>query len=429
MITSTTGFVLFSSVFLQFLYSHPFYSSIVYLLCTLTILPYVFYRHSNILWVLLLIQSIFRVLLYFFDSDILFSFNCVLLLFIPIYGVYITKFYECLYSILIVWLFILLNNRLFVLFPKTLYDICYGTLLLLLYLKVVGIYKLPQSNAIRLLNITLILLLLSLFSAYVFYSITAFDSSSIETRVDAFNWVDSRNLSDSVYTYHMDVNENASTTVGEYMSLIDDIQTRAMNESVSLKLQQFGTTFDEQVFNTNKVCTYASSFGIPCIISAYTENERDREFEAFKRISPNMNKRLLGLCIVVDYDNLTYVNERIDKVLESDGFVRLVKGAWYASSTQYITYYRWKKVSDEYIKLSKKLSITSTRHMLASHDPYVRINHKHINNSRWNIFYYTYPSYYKDETAVSVFYGTQNSESISIVNMILRVLSLRTYGF
>ena len=99
------------------------------------------------------------------------------------------------------------------------------------------------------------------------------------------------------------------------------------------------------------------------------------------------------------------------------------------SSTQYIAPYRWKRLSDEYINVAKKLIDTDTRHFLASHDLYVR---KHINDTRlskWNIFSYTFPQYYNDNTIISVFYGTSKSASGAIVNTFLRLLSLRTFGF
>jgi len=227
----------------------------------------------------------------------------------------------------------------------------------------------------------------------------------------------------------MDYTESANHSMTEYIALIDDLSTRDKNEGVSLKIQQFGNTYDEQVANTRKVCSYSDSLNIPCVISAYTENYKTDEYNAFIDIIPNMTNKLLGLCIVVDYNNLDYVNERINKVIQKGGFVRLVKGAWYASSSQYIAPYRWKKLSDEYIKLAKKLINTDKMHILASHDPYVR---KHINNTRftaWSIFHYTFPKYYEDNTIVGIFYGNHNTAKSAIVNLLLRIFSLRTFGF
>ena len=421
-------YILSSAIVLQFLYSQPLFSSLLYFICTFTIIPFVMYNYSRTLVLLIFMNALMRTILAIQDNVVIFVFEHILFLFILLYSVYLTKFFECLNSLILLWLIILFNARMFITIPKFIYDICYAIIMVLLYSKVINLYKIESRNSIY--NIILITTSIIYVVLYIYYTIIAFDiSSSLSTRLEAFSWIDSKNISNSVYTYHMNIDETYEKARDEYLELIDDIYERGKNESISLKIQQFGNNYIDQVNNTKKICSYSDSLNISCIISAYTENYRDEEYNAFIDIIPYMKNKLLGLCIVVDYNNQSYVNKRIDTVIKTGGFVRLVKGGWYQSSTQYIAPYRWKRLSNEYINISKKLIDTDTRHLLASHDPYVR---KYINGtrlSRWNIFSYTFPQYYNDNTIVSIFYGTSKSASGSIVNTFLRFLSLRTFGF
>ena len=421
-------YILSSAIFLQFLHFQPFFSSLLYFICTVTILPFVMYKYSRTLVFLIFMNALMRTILSIQDNDFIFVLEYIFFLLVILYSVYLTKFFECLNSYILLCIIILFNARMFVTTPKFVYDICFSIIMLILYTNVIKLYNFENKNKLH--NITLISVSLVYSVLYTYYTINSIDfSSSLKTRSEAFSWVDLKNISNSVYTYHMNVYDTYEKAISEYFELIDDIYKRNKNESISLKIQQFGSSYIEQVNNTKKVCSYSDSLYIPCIISAYTENYKDDEFSAFIDIIPYMKNKLLGLCIVVDYNNQTYVNKRIDYVIKYEGFVRLVKGAWYQSSTQYIASYRWKRLSDEYINMAKKLIDTDTRHLLASHDPYVR---KYINGtrlSRWNIFSYTFPQYYNDNTIVSIFYGTSKSASGSIVNTFLRFLSLRTFGF
>ena len=107
--------------------------------------------------------------------------------------------------------------------------------------------------------------------------------------------------------------------------------------------------------------------------------------------------------------------------------MRLVKGGWY-SSDKYITNYHWKQVTNEYIDVANSLSTSNSKHIIATHDYYSRkkIN---IGNNTWGIFSSSFPKHHQENTAVGIFYGDVIIIDISKTNLLLRILSLRTYGF
>ena len=390
-----------------------------------TSLSHVLYKSNRVLTLLFFTSSLITLLLYLTENVYLYNTSVIGMLFLYLYAL-ITSNTSVLFIAFIVMQLLVLFNASFVAIPKVVLDIPIFIISLFVFNRAVIKKNLIVPN--KTLFSCLIFGILLGHASYMAMIINNndYESMFLKTKEDAFAWSDTKNITNSYYTYYFNNHDTYNKTMLEYYELIDSIKKRNMREGISLKVQHFGTDYKLQMTNTMKVCNYSTFHNIPCIISAYKDNLH--EYNTYVYTNDNIeNKHLLGFCVTIDIYNKNTVRHRINSILNNGGFVRLVKGGWY-SSDKYITNYHWKQVTNEYIDVANSLSTSNSKHIIATHDYYSRkkIN---IGNNTWGIFSSSFPKHHQENTAVGIFYGDVIIKDISKTNLLLRILSLRTYGF
>lgn len=250
----------------------------------------------------------------------------------------------------------------------------------------------------------------------------------LKTMQNAFDWSDERGLERSAYTLFENTPGNQTNA---YFELVDSLYSRNLKESISLKVQQFSTDFQESFKHTQKVCSYAASRNITCIISAFDSPER--EFASFREISlhfPPEKRAFIGICLEADTNDFETQLRRIREVHEMGSVVRWVKGSWYRGNT--ISSLKWRILTEKYISISEILCHLNPNHIIATQDPLViRYFTESKSCSEITSFFYSFKSVKRSLSLTNyfaIFYGEGSVSTVSHSNLFLRYLHLKTYG-
>ena len=108
-----------------------------------------------------------------------------------------------------------------------------------------------------------------------------------------------------------------------------------------------------------KFINYANKYNIMVGIASMMKKDRNEEIETYLKLL-SLGYKNVFLTLATYHSDIDKI---VDLVLKYDGCVRLVKG-WYNDGDVK----SWKKVSENYLRNSKKLVQTGKYHILATHD-------------------------------------------------------------
>jgi len=269
-------------------------------------------------------------------------------------------------------------------------------------------------------------------------------SQSPRTRAAAFAWADARSLRASYYSYFADFTKRPHVNdIEEYMALVDEIAARGLGEGVSLKPQQLGEAVAEQRDNTERVCLYAASKNVTCIVSAYRAEHALEEYETAlvliqRARELQLDSSRIGLCLVVDAPSFATQATRMRRVLDAGGLVRLVKGGWYSGSRAAF-YSEWAHVTRRFAALAAvgvrhgfADRLVLATHDVAAMDAISRLTNRTHAELPFAMFRSAYGRHSTD-AKVGIFYGPpmplrQVFEDLGMVNLALRMVGVRAAG-
>lgn len=146
----------------------------------------------------------------------------------------------------------------------------------------------------------------------------------------------------------------------DYLESINDPNLSIFkNNKLSLKLNQLGKTYEESLTNFETILNYARQKNILVWISAHMRTDLENEMNTYLSMREKSYTNI-GLTLATYHNN---INESIDKVLNLNGHVRLVKG--YYNDGQIKDY---EKINANYLYNAERLIKTNYYHQLATHD-------------------------------------------------------------
>jgi len=265
----------------------------------------------------------------------------------------------------------------------------------------------------------------------------------LSSRKQCFEWVDHRKKRRSFYTYVAFTDQTETEydeDVTEYKQLVNVLKERNLGEGVSLKLQQFGNTKEDQRRRLEDVVRHCRSKEIRCILSAFLPDERRYELETYLSLKKTYSGPVLGLCLAADANDWQDQIEAVAHVMACGGWIRWVKGGWYKGKTSVS---HWKLISKRFAAMSLVLMYHSVEcnrgHMIATHDKRVVSLLKDNTPSEKDgitilVSYGTYRIRPSDDAEVGMFYGKhvpfvlESLRVASLTNLFLRVTHLRLIG-
>jgi proline dehydrogenase len=162
-----------------------------------------------------------------------------------------------------------------------------------------------------------------------------------------------------------DVTAEAETTAAtsEYLEILKAIDARKIRSCVSIKPTQLGLSIDKKLFedNLNSILSTAKSFGnfvwVDMEGSSYTKDTIDSYLE-FRRKFDNV-----GVAIQT---YLKRSEEDVNRILDSKGMIRLVKGAY--NEKPEIAFKNKKQVNENFSKLMRTLFERGQGFAIGTHD-------------------------------------------------------------
>ena len=153
----------------------------------------------------------------------------------------------------------------------------------------------------------------------------------------------------------------------EYYPMIDNIARFNRDQSikmlkgnkVSLKIRQLGSSRDEQLERFLDIVKYAEKNQVFVWISCVLPVDRQLEMNAYE-LARNNGYSNVGITLATYHSD---VLQRIKKVLDMNGHIRLVKGYYYGNLSS-----NWDIVTDNYIKGMHLLVKNNKYHCIATHD-------------------------------------------------------------
>lgn len=137
--------------------------------------------------------------------------------------------------------------------------------------------------------------------------------------------------------------------VTEYTKLIDKLAVRTVNAAISLKPTQLGLLIDEELFHKN--AQYLVSHAVDSGVFVWFDMEDHTTTDATLDVYYDVEKQYsesVGICVQA---NLKRTGRDLSKLVETDGKIRLVKGA-YAESEDIA--HTEKRVIDEAYRIHLK---------------------------------------------------------------------------
>jgi proline dehydrogenase len=155
----------------------------------------------------------------------------------------------------------------------------------------------------------------------------------------------------------------AEEAADDYSQLLRDMNKRDINGSISVKLTHFGLCLDKELCldGMQSVVSQAKRFGTTVWIDMEHSRFTDDTIDIFFRLLGEYEKT--ALCI---QSNLKRSEEDIREILERDGRIRLVKGAY--KETPEIAYQPRDAIDRNFEKLMELLLEGSEGFAVASHD-------------------------------------------------------------
>ena len=159
------------------------------------------------------------------------------------------------------------------------------------------------------------------------------------------------------------IEEEISTSTNEYEEILRAIKLRELQSCISIKPSQLGLAIRKPLFanNLKKILDSANSYGnfvwLDMEGSRYT-NDTIETYLNFRQTFGN-----IGIAIQA---NLKRSEEDVRRILESNGTIRLVKGAYNESTT--IAYKKREQIRENFIKLMNLMFQKSGRFAIATHD-------------------------------------------------------------
>jgi len=157
--------------------------------------------------------------------------------------------------------------------------------------------------------------------------------------------------------------EEVAAAKAEYVEILKILAARKIRGCISVKPTQLGLSIDKKVYeeNMNTILTSAKSFGtfvwMDMESSRYTTDTVDSYLEFLKRFDN------VGVAI---QSYLRRSNEDVQKILDSKGVIRLVKGAYQESGT--IAFKRKDEISENFPTLMGLMFERGGRFAIATHD-------------------------------------------------------------
>jgi len=178
-------------------------------------------------------------------------------------------------------------------------------------------------------------------------------------RSNATNVLAILNLLGEEVTVQMQV----AAATAEYVEVLKTLGSRKIRGCISVKPTQLGLTIDKKLYeeSMNTILSTAKSLNnfvwIDMEGSPYTVDTVDSYLEFLKKFDN------VGVAIQA---YLKRSNEDVDRVLDSKGVVRLVKGAYKESST--IAFKRKAQTTENFSRLMKVMFERGNRFAIATHD-------------------------------------------------------------
>ena len=132
-----------------------------------------------------------------------------------------------------------------------------------------------------------------------------------------------------------------------------------LDNKVSLKLNQIGSNYKESLHNMKQILDYAKKHNLFVWIACHKHKDLDDEMETYLTLLNNGYKNV-GLTLAC-YNNS--INDRVDKILDANGTVRLVKGYYKDGDIR-----DDKLITQNYLNNAYKLVEHDGYHQLATHD-------------------------------------------------------------
>lgn len=132
-----------------------------------------------------------------------------------------------------------------------------------------------------------------------------------------------------------------------------------LDNKVSLKLNQIGENYKESLHNTKQILDYALKHNMFVWIACHKRKDLQNEIETYLTLL-NLGYRNVGITLACYHNG---IGERVDKILDANGTIRLVKGYYKDGEIR-----DNKVITDNYVENACKLIEHYGYHQLATHD-------------------------------------------------------------
>jgi proline dehydrogenase len=156
--------------------------------------------------------------------------------------------------------------------------------------------------------------------------------------------------------------DEAAAATAEYLEILKTFKTRKVRGCISVKPTQLGLTIDRKLYEENMKSILSTAKSLNTFVwidmegSRYTTDTVDSYLEMLKRFDN------VGVAIQA---YLKRSNEDVQKILDSKGIIRLVKGAYKENAT--IAFKRKRQINENFSKLMGLMFEHGNRFAIATH--------------------------------------------------------------